>query len=219
MHIQEDTSLIHKTEHPPRRVPVTRRFLFKVLFFLFLVLSLPFSWSSIILPGAFASAAGWYALLLFAVQISLGVRSKLIDRLIGLDCMWLLHRIFPIFFILSVLIHGYLKVAASKYKLSLMDTLKFMFIFNRSNEFYIRVFHGQVAFYICLILTLISILRVVPFSSKFSWLPYYIWRPLHFLFYPAFVICLPHVVHSASSHFLRFSIFAFILLIAVSSFS
>ncbi|KAL0204845.1 hypothetical protein P9112_000152 [Eukaryota sp. TZLM1-RC] len=167
--------------------------------------------------GSLAATSGWLALFLMFFQLPLGIRWKPLDRLIGLDKMWLLHRYFPLIELVLVLLHGYLKTAAYPFSMSLSDVIHFIFVLDRSNEFYQRVFFGKVAFYGALTLTILTYLRKLPpsFNARCSIIPYWVWRPLHCLFYICFLLCLSHIKESALSSNSRFVLFVLAISILV----
>ncbi|KAL0236505.1 hypothetical protein GEMRC1_003087 [Eukaryota sp. GEM-RC1] len=164
------------------------------------------------LPGAFSAAFGWFALLLTFLQVPLGTRFRPLERVIGLDHFWLYHRYLPIAIFLTVGVHAYLKVAAFPFPMSLKDSLYFWFYPNTSNAFFVRVFHGQIALFGMILLTLITAFRKLPVGIKkrFSYIPYKLWRTLHILFYILIIACLPHVWTSTRQSVYRSIIFSLI---------
>ncbi|KAL0229367.1 hypothetical protein GEMRC1_013985 [Eukaryota sp. GEM-RC1] len=157
----------------------------------------------------FGSLLGWIALFGMVFQIGLGTRNKFIDRLIGLDYMWLVHRWLPILIISFVIFHGFFRntgrTGFDEWFEQLEDVFEVVIPEEGSPRYEnnLRKVSGQLSMYSMIVLSVLSYLRKLPGRGRWGnskgIVPWYIWRVAHFGFYYSIVSGFHHVRGQAFS--------------------
>ncbi|KAL0236368.1 hypothetical protein GEMRC1_002950 [Eukaryota sp. GEM-RC1] len=157
----------------------------------------------------FSAWIGWVAGYLIVFQFVTGTRFKFLDRLIGLDRMWIVHRWCSILAIICTLLHAYLRGLGStaRENSTFKELTYYVFEFNyRFDEWPPIVFsrnrgdYGRHALWWMIILTVISFLRKLPANQKSrpngkqkGFIPWGIWRTLHIGFILVIGLVIWHV--------------------------
>ncbi|KAL0225389.1 hypothetical protein RCL1_003301 [Eukaryota sp. TZLM3-RCL] len=164
------------------------------------------------LPASiWAAVFGWIACFLMSFQIGLGTRNKFLDKLIGLDKMWFVHRVLPPLIIALVILHAVYRARGREAQIRTPNfsyieevfevkypTLPTSGVPDANYDRAMRKINGQFSMHAMIVLSIISYLRHLPGKPYFvgkrkGLVPWWIWRPAHMLFYYAIALMIGHI--------------------------
>ncbi len=153
------------------------------------------------LAGMIGNNLGLYGLLGFLVMVALGTRFPWVERYLGLDRVYRLHKWIGIAVLFMLLGHALLRTLAFSMQHGGKWAWSFLFYFSTKN---VALLLGHLALYLLILLVPLAI-----------WgrhrLSYWLWKNSHYLVYAAVVLAFTHAWFEQGRRFASFSNLSFFI--------